>query len=99
MEYLEFLIETIRVMSDTHFPDADYTVDLKKLAEEIEECKTNPSMEEYADCLIALLSSFRKVHGSNYRELLYAAGEKVHTNTFKREWVKNPNGTYSHKKN
>ena len=94
-DILTSILEEIKNLSETHFKGVDFKVDLNKAKEEIQECIENPTEEEFADILIAVLNGYRKVYGTNGLLLEKAILRKVKKNLY-RNWKQNENGTYSH---
>jgi hypothetical protein len=89
------LYESVKIFCFKKFPDASNIDHLRKLNDETMEAIETPfDIEEYADCLIALLGAANK-SGFNYDELLKASKEKLFI-CEKRKWKKLKNGTYQH---
>ena len=89
------LYEEIGMWSKNTFPDANSIDHLQKLKDEAQEAKEAPSkIEEYADCIIALLAGAWKADIAFF-ELIEAVEDKLKVNK-QRKWQKLPNGTYQH---
>ena len=79
----------------TVFADATAVQHLQKLKTEAQETIEQPdNVEEYADCLIALLGAAAK-QGIRPKELMDAAINKNYLNRAKRTWAKK-DGMYQH---
>lgn len=83
------------------FPEATAYSSLQKLKEEIKELEENIKQGvkdpiEYADALMCLLDSASR-HGIKPEYIILAFEKKLAINK-NREWVKNSDNTYSHKK-
>jgi hypothetical protein len=83
------------------FTDATPISSLRKLEEEIKEIEADinngvKNPEEYADALMCLFDSAGR-HGITVGEITHAFYHKLKKNK-SREWVKNPDNTYSHVK-
>lgn len=85
------------------FPEATPYSSLQKLKEEIKEIETdiengavNSINEEYADALMCLFDSAGRLGITP--EIIFDAFEKKLAKNKAREWVKNPDNTYSHVK-
>jgi hypothetical protein len=91
--------------SDSHFgADRPAHLPLKKLSEEakeLAECLIDGNidpLDEYADCFLVLIDSFRKYYGDNVdmQKLIDACSKKLDVNT-NREWKYNPDtDTFRH---
>jgi hypothetical protein len=84
------------------FPEATAISSLRKLEEEIKEIESDINSgkkvpEEYADALMCLFDSAGR-HGISVNEIICAFALKLIINK-NREWIKNPDNTYSHVKN
>lgn len=83
------------------FTEATAISSLRKLEEEIEEIEKDinagvKNAEEYADALMCLFDSAGR-HGISPEEIVWAFASKLQKNK-RREWIKNPDNTYSHVK-
>jgi phosphoribosyl-ATP pyrophosphohydrolase len=82
------------------FKDADSFSSLRKLREEIMEVEDSlfegkeNLAEEYADCIMCVLDSAAR-SDINPNEIMNAFAEKLKLNK-NRNWIKNPDNTYSH---
>jgi hypothetical protein len=89
------LYEEIGMWSKNTFPDANSIDHLQKLKDEAQEAKEAPyKIEEYADCIIALLVGAWNADIAFF-ELIEAVEDKLKVNK-QRKWQKLPNGTYQH---
>lgn len=89
------LYEEIGAWSKNAFPDANSIDHLQKLKHEAQEAKETPyKIEEYADCMIALLAAAWKADIAFF-ELIEAVESKLEVNK-KRNWKKLSDGTYQH---
>lgn len=81
------------------FPNiTDYRAPLKHLKKEVKETMVSGEPDEYADCLMLLLSSFRlKYPHCDTHDLLRAAAAKLEINK-SREWEMNSEGFAEHKR-
>lgn len=70
-----------------------------KLVKEAKELEDKPTdITEQADCLMCLLYNFKCAHpDKSILDLLNAANEKLQINK-SRVWIKQPDGTFQHKK-
>jgi hypothetical protein len=81
------------------FPEATAKSSLKKLKEEIKEIKSDmkagvKNPEEYADALMCLFDSAGR-DGIPVEAIVNAFAKKFEINK-NRQWIKNPDNTYSH---
>lgn len=86
--------------SNKIFPEATAFSSLLKAEEEINEIKLdleekNPNVFEYVDALMCIFDSAQRA-GFPVEKIRDAYEEKNRINIHEREWVKNPNNTYSH---
>ena len=89
------LYEEIGTWCKNAFPDSNSIDHLQKLKNEAEEAKETPyKIEEYADCMIALLAGAWKADIAFF-ELVEAVGRKMEVNK-KRDWKRLSDGTYQH---
>ena len=73
---LDELKNIVGVYSDEVYgPDRTYAAPLEKLHEEIQECMQGGEIEEYADCLLCLLDSFRKRYPHQSTSFLLISAE------------------------
>lgn len=90
-----YLFKFIGSLSYRLFPDAGPVEHMKKLKQESDEVIKEPKeLEEYADCLFALISATVKA-GFGFEELIDATHKKACINE-KRKWKLMPNGTHQH---
>ena len=83
-----------------HLPLKKLSEESAELAECLIEGKIDP-LDEYADCFLVLIDSFRKYYGTDVdmQTLIDACSKKLDVNT-KREWKYNPEtDTFNHVKN
>lgn len=99
---MELALKTWKQFVTEIFPESDPITTLEKLKTEIKELEQeldNPIneqalLEEYADCIICLLTSALQV-GYSEKEILEKLYYKISKN-MAREWKYNGDGTYSH---
>lgn len=92
---IKYLYRFIGNLSYTLFPNAGPVEHIKKLKQEADEVITEPNnLEEYADCLFALISASVKA-GFTLDDLLNAAHKKALINQ-KRKWKLMQDGTHQH---
>ena len=92
---MRFLFTIVGRFVTEAFPRAGAVEHLKKLKHETDEAIEDPkNVEEYADCLIALIGATTKA-GINYDELITVTYTKMQTN-LSRNWEMLPDGTYQH---
>lgn len=83
------------------FPEATPLSSLIKAKEEIKEIESDIEQgikrpEEYADALMCIFDSAGR-QGISAQDIVEAFSKKLHINK-NREWIKNHDNTYSHKK-
>lgn len=92
------LYNSIGEFSKKTFSDSGSVEHLLKLKQEADEAIKDPdNIKEYADILIALLGASYKANFT-FEELMNATKDKLKV-LKKREWIKQEDGTYQHKKN
>lgn len=95
MKRFKYLYQLIGNLAYRLFPDAGSIEHMKKLKQEADEVISEPNnIEEYADCLFALISASVKA-GYSYNELIEATFKKACINQ-KRKWKLMPDGTHQH---
>jgi hypothetical protein len=89
------LFEYVGYLSYKLFPKSGAIEHILKLKQEADEVIKEPNkLEEYADCLFALIAASKKA-GFEYDELLRATFKKARINE-NREWKLMPDGTHQH---
>lgn len=95
MKSFKYLYQFIGNLSYRLFPEAGPIEHMKKLKQEADEVIENPKdLEEYADCMFALISACVKA-GFSYKELDEATYKKACINE-NRRWKLMQDGTHKH---
>ena len=89
--YKKIIFFTSEILNDFNYHN--YLNKLKKEIKEVEEDPNN--IEEFSDCLIALLAATNAA-GFSYKELKNSALNKIEINIH-RDWEQQSDGTFQHK--
>lgn len=89
------LYKKVKFFTSEVLKDPNYQNYLNKLKDEIKEVEEDPTnIEEFSDCLIALLAA-TETAGFSYKELKKSALKKIKVN-INRNWEQKPDGTFQH---